>query len=222
MSFLNKNIMSKKNLLCLLILGFFFLIVQDIYAQGKKPSKVDEYFDESGSLSSRLWYGGGFNLGFSGSNGFSAFLLGISPMVGVKVFENNNNFSIGPRISLEYSYFRGLGTDGNSHSVQPISYAVSAFTRYKVLNNFFAHLEVQQENRQLVTTASNGFTNFLVIGIDGKPITERVSRQNAYIGAGYTSGGVIAYEIMVLYNVLEPENSLRLPFDIRFGFTYKF
>ncbi len=214
--------MSKKNLLCLLFFCFSILMVQEIYGQNKRQSKVDEYFDESGSLSSRLWYGGGFNLGFSGSNGFSAFLLGISPMVGVKVFENNSNFSVGPRLSLEYSYFRGLGTDGNSHSVQPISYALSAFTRYKVLNNFFAHLEIQQENRQLVTTATNGFTNFFLIGIDGKPITERVSRQNAYIGAGYSSGGLLAYEIMVLYNVLEPENSLRLPFDIRFGFTYKF
>ncbi|NJK84517.1 MAG: hypothetical protein HC912_12720 [Saprospiraceae bacterium] len=149
-------------------------------------------------------------------------MLGISPMVGIKVFEQNDNLSIGPRVSLEYSYFRGQGTDGNSHSVQPISYAVSAFTRYKVLTNFFAHLEIQQENRQLISTVSNGFTNFLVIGIDGEPITEREIRQNAYIGAGYTSGGLLAYEIMVLYNVLEPENSLRLPFDIRFGFTYKF
>ncbi|NJL74799.1 MAG: hypothetical protein HC892_06950 [Saprospiraceae bacterium] len=161
-------------------------------------------------------------MGFSGTSGFSAFSLGIAPMVGYKVFENNNNFSVGPRANLDYSYYRGTGTDNRTHSVQPISYSLGLFARYKVLSNFFAHVEVEQENRESIAVVSNGFTNVFIIGTDGKPLTQRDPRQNMYLGAGYTSGGIFAYEILVLYNALEPSNSLNLPFDIRFGFTYKF
>lgn len=211
----------KRTLLFLLLGCFFVTITQtDAYGQRKnRSSDVDQYFDESGSIAHRLWYGGGFNLGFSGNGGFSAFVLGVSPMMGFKVFEDNDNFSIGPRLSLEYSYFRGLGNDNQTHSVQPLSYAFGVFTRYKVLGNFFAHVEGEFENRQLVIT---DFGNRFIIGVDGDPVTERDPRQNFYLGAGYNSGGLFAYEILAIYNVLEPDDSLLLPFDIRFGFTYKF
>ncbi len=211
-----------KQTLFLFLLGCFFVtfFTTDIYGQkSKRQSEVDQYFDESGSIKHRLWYGGGFNLGFSGSSGFSAFVLGISPMVGFKAFEGNNDFSIGPRLSLEYSYFKGTGNDGQIHSVQPLSYAFGVFTRYKVLGNFFAHVEGEFENRQVVLT---DFGNRFIIGVDGEPVTERDPRQNFYLGAGYNSGGLFAYEILAIYNVTEPDNSLVLPFDIRFGFTYKF
>lgn len=208
----------KSRSLALLLLAFC-LFAADSYGQTrKKKSDVDQYFDESGSIATRLWYGGGFNLGFSGTSGFSAFSLGISPMVGYKVFENNSNFSVGPRANLDYSYYKGTGTDNQIHSVQSISYSLGLFARYKVFSNFFAHAEVEQENRESIAMVSNLF----VIGTDGKPLTQRDPRQNLYLGAGYTSGGVLAYEVLIIYNALEPSNSVNLPFDIRFGFTYKF
>lgn len=213
------NFKLKSLVILCLVLG---VIAQNGFGQSKKKkSNVEEYFDESGSIVHRLWYGGGFNLGFSGTSGFSAFSLGVSPMVGYKVLENNK-LSVGPRLTLDYSYYKGTGTDGAVHSAQPISYAVGLFGRYKVLSNVFAHVEIEQENRESIAVVTNGFENFFVIDTDGKPLTERQGRQNFYIGAGYTSGGVLAYEIVVLYNVLEPENSVNLPFDVRFGLTYKF
>ena len=42
-------------------------------------------------------------------------------------------------------------------------------------------------------------------------------------GAGYSDGnGVWGYEISLLYNVLQEENTLSLPLDFRFGITYNF
>ena len=41
-------------------------------------------------------------------------------------------------------------------------------------------------------------------------------------GAGYNSGGLWGYEIMILYNANQPENTIDSPFEYRIGFTYKY
>ena len=192
---------------CLL---FVLLLALPTGAQGQ-DSDVDKYFDESQGFTHRLWYGGGLTLGFSGGNSSSLFRIGISPLIGYKL---TDNFSVGPRISVLYSHYRqNLGPFVGRANL--IDYGVGAFTRYKIVRNFFLHLEYGVDLQERVDrgTIVNG----------DEFATGRVSISNGYIGAGYNDGnGVWGYDIYLLYNVLLPENSVRSPIDIRFGITYNF
>lgn len=183
----------------------------------KKSSKTDEYFDEGGFVN-KLWYGGNFTLGFSGSNNQSVFAFGISPMVGYKVWDDI--ISVGPRVGFEYNNIRVSSCNNCPvYKTSPLSYSAGVFARVKPFPNFFGHFEYEYQNTESTDPDRDGF-----IEIDGNNniITERVPYDNVYIGAGYHSGGLFGYEIMLLYNVNQPATSVENPFDIRFGFTYKF
>lgn len=196
-----------KNLLQIsfIALALLFAFNTDMYGQRKKKTKTDEYFDESGSLKQRLWYGGGFVLGFSGNSFINQFTIGVSPMVGYKIFEP---FSVGPKASIQYSIISAEGTE----SAHPISWSVGLFSRYKIIPAVFAHVEFELENAADAFLTNNG------IEID------RRQNNNFFIGAGYNSndGGLLGFEIVLLYNVTAPENTLELPIDLRFGVNYNF
>ena len=205
----------------LLVLFSFCLGITTADAQRRKKKRKkpqqDEYFDESGSFRHRLWYGGGFNLGFAGSNNYSVFNFGLSPMVGFKVTEE---FSVGPRVGIQYTYIKGTGTDLRTHSVSPLSYSVGLFTRYKAFSNFFAHLEYGVESEQQIATL-NGF--LFIDPETNEVFTERQNNNRFYGGVGYNSGGIVAYEILLLYNfIADDQDVIDFPWDIRFGITYNF
>lgn len=208
--------MKKNFWLSFVVLLLVSLFVVDGFSQSRKKkrrqSETDAYFDESGNISTRLWYGASGALNFQGVGNVSQFLIGVAPMVGYKAFQNNDNFSIGPRASLFYNYIR-LQSGSQVFVSQPLSYSVGVFTRYKVLPLIFVHAEYEFEN-QAFTTNNIGPNNTLLI--------ERQSSTNLNVGLGYTSGGLIGYEIYVLYNALDPGATTSLPFDFRIGLTYKF
>lgn len=207
---MNKNKIIYLPLLIIILLTSFSIESQA--QRKKKSSKVDEYFDESGGWQHRLWFGGSINPGFVGGNGTSIFFLGVSPMIGVKILENDDRFSIGPRGSFRYTYEKFFNTVANDFdAIQYVSYSVGAFARYKVFPRIFPHVEIEFENA-VVDLAFNG----------SDVETVRATRQNLFVGAGYNSGGLLGYEILVLFNVNEPTNSSNLPFETRFGLTYKF
>ncbi|MEL6636720.1 MAG: hypothetical protein AAFW73_10090 [Bacteroidota bacterium] len=180
-----------------------------------RRESTDDYFDESGGFTHRLWYGGGLNLGFSGINGVSSFQFGISPMVGYKI---TDNFSVGPRVGINYNYFKFIEA-GRTYVVEPVSYTLGGFSRYKFIPSIFAHVEYEWSNEESIDPDQDGF---ITIDQDDEILTGRLRQNNFYVGLGYNSGGTFAYEIMLLYNLLEPEESLNTPFNIRAGFTYKF
>ena len=198
--------------LSLLLFALLFIFQADAYGQrgGKKKSEVDKYFDESGGFAHRLWYGGGFNLGFSGNNIESIFQVGISPMVGYKITEE---FSVGPRANISYLLYKGeTFTPDGVQTANLFDYGLGVFARYKVIRAIFIHLEYGFDNEARIS-GYNG----------GDWVTDRRIRNNAYVGAGYSDGnGVWGYEISLLYNVLQDENTLSLPLDFRFGITYNF
>ena len=165
---------------------------------------TEDYFDESGVGSFRFWYGGGIGLNFgSGVNRFgqqtSQFNFSISPMVGFKI---TPEFSIGPRVELTYFHLR-TGDGNNVQKANFFNYGIGAFTRYKLFQQFFAHAEYQIESSKL----------------DG---INRRSTNNFFIGGGYTSGGQLGYEVSILWNLIEEENSVDIPIDYRIAFTYNF
>ena len=167
-------------------------------------NKTDDYFDEGGFGPHRFWFGGGIGLGFNGGNNTSQFQFALSPMVGYKL---SPKFSVGPRVELEYSHIRFATGPSSSDKFNLFNYGVGAFARYKIFNPFFIHAEYQLESR------SNPV---------GGGETVRRSRDNFFVGAGYSSGGgLIGYEISILWNLLE-DGSVDLPLDYRIAFTYNF
>jgi len=209
--FVKKQVAMKKIIQLALLVMVLVLAVQDqAYAQKKKKSDKDnaEYFDESGNFMSRVWFGGGFNLGFAGNNFESLFQLGISPMAGYKI---TNNFSIGPRITLQYESYR-VDVGNAVAKANPLTFGGGVFGRYKIIPALFAHVEYE--------LASDVFYT----GVSGTKVESiRVQQNNFYVGLGYTSSGsLLGYEISLLYNVNAPENSIQQPIDIRFGVNYNF
>lgn len=211
--------MKRILLFSLLALVFTAAFTNNAMAQKKgkkkKSSKTDEYFDESG-FANKLWYGGNFNIGFAGQGETSQFTFGVTPMVGYKLV--GDLVSVGPRAGFTYNYVKGRGTDGAIHTISPAAFTIGAFARVKPFQNFFAHIEYENENTKgyYVDALNRLFVQ------NGEVVTVKESRDNFYGGIGYTSGSLWGYEILLLYNFNAPENSLELPFDFRFGITYKF
>ena len=191
----------------LFIVLLFFAFADHADAQrGKKKSRsneTDEYFDESGIGAYKFWYGGGVGLGFSGGNISSRFDFSLSPMLGYKI---TPEFSVGPRVELSYTHFRQNVGFNDIRKANLFSYGIGIFGRYKIFNQFFTHAEFQIENRQVLINGEKDRNRF----------------DNFFVGIGYTSGGQVAYEIALLYNILEDDNTIDLPLDYRLAFTYNF
>lgn len=186
----------------LLLSMFLLIMVPDTAGQSRRSSKKNT------ELATRLWYGGGVGLGFQSFAGQSSFLFALFPMAGYKI---TDAISVGPRIGLSYQYLKVLGIDGRVYKFHPFEISGALFGRAKVFNPIFAHIEYEVANeKRPVSTAS------------GTPVIGSNIENNFYIGAGYNSGGKFASEIYILYNVLENENTLDVPFVIRGGFTYNF
>lgn len=204
--------MKKILQLSLMILALLVALPNDTYAQKKKKKKssTDEYFDEGYDLRSKLWYGGGFTLGFSANSFQSLFQIGVSPMVGYKI---TPKFSAGPRASFVYNNLR-VQSGNQVLSANPISWDAGVFARYKIIPIIFAQIEYQFENDV------QGFN--IVNGSDLEPV--RIQRSNFLAGLGYSSSGgsLLGYEILLLYNTTLPSNVIESPFVIRIGFTYNF
>ena len=192
---MKKNVV--RNLVVLLCFGLF---ISAGFSQNSP--NVDDLFEDDKKFTQKLWYGGGVNLGFQSFNGISQFLFGLSPMVGYKI---TDEFSMGPRAAVQYTYYKI-----NAETAQPLSWAIGAFSRYKLFPSIFAHIEYEFEDRALA--AYDGFELSIF----------RQARNNFYAGGGYHSGnGLWGYELVVLYNFLE-EDFNDIPFIIRAGITYKF
>ncbi len=191
------------------------------YGKKKKKKKKKETSKEASTfhLADHLWYGGGGTLNFNGGNNFNYFVFGLSPMVGYKIIEP---VSVGPRFSFSYNYIKGQAIDGKFYRSQPLSYSMGLFTRFKFLRSFFLHGEFEYESREVFFIDPLGY--LVIDPVEQKILTERISRENAYVGAGYNNGspGGWGYEVLVLYNFLIPEDSYELPFNIRIGLTYRF
>lgn len=191
------------------ILPVFMLLAIAQNTATAQRSDTDRYFDESQGFTHRLWYGGGVILNFLSNNSVSAFTIGVSPLIGYKI---TDNFSVGPRFSLIYTNYRLQTGFDQVTSTNLFDYGIGAFSRYKLFRNFFIHLEYSADNEEIPFVNSS-------LELE----TERVVRDNAYVGAGYNDGnGIWGYDIYLLYNTLAPENNVRQPIEFRFGLTYNF
>jgi len=200
-------------LLFVLAIGIMDAEAQSRRKKKKKRDSNSEYFDDSGNFASRLWYGGNLNLGFS--NNFAN--IGISPMIGYKFIDE---VSFGPRFTINYTTQK-LFAGNQSFNLNSTDFGAGAFGRGKIFNGIFAHVEFEYISEEIPAGG--------VIQIDpdnpNRILTERAARENFYIGGGYNSSGqgsLFGFEIMILFNTLEPSDSDRVPLVYRFGFTYNF
>lgn len=225
--------MKMKSIFYLLIFGTL-ISLNSVNAQSGNKKEVDKYFDESGGFKHRLWYGGGFNIGYQGGDIYNLFSVGITPMVGYKIIPS---VSFGPRVGFDYTYIKGdvvVNNNGQPEfvgrkSANLTNYSVGIFGRVKFLKVLFVHVETNYESTQnveLIAVSTGGFIGQYLYGdiTNGNKIrTTRDGRNNTLAGLGYNSGeGLFGYEISLLYNFNVPENSAELPWDFRIGFTYKF
>lgn len=198
----------------------------DAQAQRKKKKKkaVDEYFDDKGSFTQRLWYGADISLQFP-RTGLSAgattytgnlFFLGFSPMAGYKI---TDYFSVGPRIEFNYQTARlqnatpgsTLPADLKSNST---NFGVGVFGRLKILQAYFIHLEYQRLGEAIPFD----------IDQNNKLVFEREWDDHYYAGAGYTTNfGLLGFQANFLWDFSRKFTAEDgAPIVYRAGLNYKF
>lgn len=182
----------------------------------KKTSteKKSDYFDDSGFVH-KLWYGADVVIGFGGSNQATQISAGISPMVGYKF---TDNFSVGPKISLNNYHVKFANGAQDDIKLNNLNYGAGIFTRYKILGNYFIHAELEGINEEIV----EDFDRIQIDPATNKIITVRDWNTHYYLGAGYTSGGNLAFNAYILWDFSEQLTSSNIPIDSRIGITYKF
>lgn len=206
-----KNGFAFLTTLCLSLFFVQTMVAQDDEHTYRGPEKERPL--ETG-FASKLWYGGGLNLGFSAYNGQSAFGVGLSPMVGYKFW---GPLSAGPRISFTFTSLKVQG----AKAVALFDTEAGAFLRCKVYRGFFLQGEL-----------SNSWKQQPLEQIGTKITKETRSRFNEYLGLGYNFAngeGGAGSEISIHYNfaIANDINNINAVYDenpllYRFSFTYGF
>lgn len=193
----------RKIIFILCCLGFASF---QVYAQDGTVKSMDK--GKTSKANQRIWYGGNVPIGL-GFGSSTLIQLGISPMLGYKI---TPNFSLGPRVGFLYSYYSQRLANGQVERVQPLSWTAGAFSRYKFVDRFFAHLEYEYENEAVPYYDSNGFQ------------VQRYDANNMHIGLGLLQGGsgAMRSEILLLYNVNPSPYSSQSPISLRFGLNWHF
>ncbi len=192
---------------CLFFSAASLLAQSDRDRRAEHPEHPERPAKEPSKLASRLWYGGGVSLGFTGNGGVNVFGFGLSPMVGYKIY---GPFSAGPRVSLSYTSYKIRGYK----ALNVFDTEAGIFLRAKVFRGFFLQGELAHE-----------WGNDIGINSNGDLAKRKNEYDNQYLGAGYNFGdGQTGSEIAIFYNLAAADDITgnRDPWDYRFGFTWRF
>jgi hypothetical protein len=135
------------------------------------------------------WYvTGNPDLGFSSSNGFSFFNVGLSAMFGYRF---TDRFAAGPGLTYQYSSINGIGFS---------NFGGRLFGQAKLTDKFFVHLEHESLRAEVPYITISGQTATLT--------TERTIVNSNFGGVGYRQqfSNRAALDILVLYNFSHNEN----------------
>lgn len=162
-----------------LLMGFNGLNAQERYSSGghnNKPKKNASGFDPQ-----RLVIGGGVTLSFANS----AFMAGVSPMVGYKL---TNNLMAG--VSLGYLYYRNgqykqyYNTTTNRYETSVLSSSMlspGAWVRYNVFNQFFVQVHYEHHFSGTHWTDAATFGG----GSGKEKVSIKYDLPSLLVGAGY-------------------------------------
>lgn len=194
--------MSLQKCISILAATLLLLATQTAIAQKRRQK------ESSSDFKSRLWYGGGLALGFSGYNGGNVFSFGLSPMVGYKI---TPALSVGPRASFLFTSIKVPGYK----AVGLFDVDAGIFARVKVFRGLFIQGEATNEWYQEPIFYSDFTTD-----------KDPRSRLNTRLGAGWNfgSGQGGGSEIGIFYNftVANDLDTYQNPLEYRFGFTWNF
>jgi hypothetical protein len=206
-----------------LLLTALLLAATLLSAQSRqRPTPREHPRAELLTFKDRLWYGGSFGLGFAGGQNFSQFNIGVFPMVGYKVVPW---FSIGPRLGLDYNYYKAPGVNPatgafrSGVSAHVFGFYAGIFARAKIYRWIFAQAEYGVD---MGAFPEIDLAGRLRMDDNFKAVKRRINQEQGLVGLGYNSGGQFATEILLLYDLLLPENSFLTPWNYRIGFTYNF
>ncbi len=195
---------------------FVFILGSATDAHAQRDSKSSDK-ESTSTFNDKFWWGANAGLQFSGSQGFSYFLVSLEPMLGYKL-DKKGNFSVGPRLSAEYTSVRYLS---NTDKVNSFNFGGGLFARAKVYRGYFAHLEYEKVNQKQPVTNALGQ---IFIDNQGNVQTERTWTDNYFLGGGIRQGSDrVAFELLILIN-LAPQDDIfqQDPIEYRTGFTVNF
>lgn len=198
------------------IINFLAIVLLLVFTVELQAQRSGDDDDGGFDATDRLWFGTGVDgLGIT-SNSFN---FGLSPIVGYKF---TKNLSAGIRIPVNYSYLKLQVNTGANINDNKIDWGLGAFARAKLFFGVFFHGEYNERFLQERVTI-NGFYQ-LDPDDPSKLWKENINRDELNIGLGYSndSNGGFGYEISVLYNTIEDDDSIYNPWTIRVGFNYNF
>ena len=185
---------------------FLLFVCISISAQSRNQNN-----GELSTFEQNFWWGG--NVGLQISNFYTVAAL--EPMLGYKI-DKNGAFSVGPRISLEYTsenFGVGFGR------VNSFNYGLGIFSRLKIYRGIFAHAEYEKLNFKQAQL--DNFGNVIIVNNDIQ--TERAWRNNYFIGGGFKQGtGKVGFELAILFNISDELRPNEEPLEYRAGFNVNF
>jgi len=175
----------------ILLIVLLNLITASIFAQTEEDQSVKDL-----QFNQRLVFGGGFGMQFG-----NVTLLDLSPSIGYRV---TDQLTLGTGISYKYNHIKDYTLDLNSgkwYDYNSNVFGGSIWSRYYLLQNFFAHAEIEQLriNYKYTSFSSTTPTN----------IKSGVDVTSVLVGGGYRQplGGHVFFNILILFNLNETEFS---------------
>jgi len=175
----------------ILLIVLLNLITASIFAQTEEDQSVKDL-----QFNQRLVFGGGFGMQFG-----NVTLLDLSPSIGYRV---TDQLTLGTGISYKYNHIKDYTLDLNSgkwYDYNSNVFGGSIWSRYYLLQNIFAHAEIEQLriNYKYTSFSSTTPTN----------IKSGVDVTSVLVGGGYRQplGGHVFFNILILFNLNETEFS---------------
>ena len=173
----------------ILIIILVNLFTTSIFAQSSEdPAVIDLTFNQ------RLVYGGGFGLQFG-----NVTLVDLSPTIGYRL---TDQLTLGTGISFKYNHIKDYTLDQNSgrwYDYKSNIYGGSVWGRYYLLQNIFAHAEIEQLKIDYnYTSVSSTLPTNVKNGVDVTSVL---------VGGGYRQplGGHVFFNILILFNLNETD-----------------
>lgn len=173
----------------ILIILFINLIATSLYAQTEEDPAVKDL-----TFNQRLVYGGGFGLQFG-----NVTLVDLSPTIGYRL---TDRFTLGTGLSFKYNHIKDYTLDQNSgrwYDYNSNIYGGSIWGRYYLLQNIFAHAEIEQLKIDYnYTSVSSALPTNVKNGVDVTSVL---------VGGGYRQslGGQVYFNILILFNLNETD-----------------
>ena len=174
-----------------LLACFIIMISLSAYSQSFEEPTINTL-----KFSERLVYGGNFGLAFG-----SQTLIDLSPTIGYRL---SSQFTIGTGITYKYSQIKDYTLDMNTSKWYDYSSNVfggSLWARYHIIENVFAHAELEQLQ-----------INYNYTSVEGSvptKINNNVGVTSILVGGGYRQpiGNRVYFNILLLYNLNETDFS---------------